>query len=175
MCISEIYIKSLQKKEDKTINIYEQFIEYLKDQEKKLKLQDKYLEKNSNLEKHHIFPLHAGNKKEGPVVICTSKNHTLAHYYRYLVYKKLGDKVAYTMRNGSTMSSKDRSLLGVQKMKKEKINFFNSDWQSLQGSKPKNVKKTKKQIESCKKTGFNNKKRNFKNTFNKKNNLEIFI
>ena len=79
------------------------------------------------------------------------------------------------MRNGSTMSSKDRSLLGVQKMKKEKINFFNSDWQSLQGSKPKNVKKTKKQIESCKKTGFNNKKRNFKNTFNKKNNLEIFI
>ena len=55
------------------------------------------------------------------------------------------------MRNGSTISSKDRSLLGVQKMKKEKINFFNSDWQSLQGSKPKNVKKTKKQIESCKK------------------------
>ena len=44
-------------------------------------------------------------------------------------------------------------------MKKDKINFFNSDWQSLQGSKRKNVKKTKKQIESCKKTGFNNKKK----------------
>jgi len=42
MCIYEIYIKSLQKKENKTINIYEQFIEYLKDQEKKFKLQDKY-------------------------------------------------------------------------------------------------------------------------------------
>ena len=40
MCIYENSIRSLQKKEDKTINIDEQFIEYLKDQEKKLKLQD---------------------------------------------------------------------------------------------------------------------------------------
>ena len=72
------------------------------------------------------------------------------------------------MRNGSTIYSKDRSLLGVQKMKKEKINFFNSDWQSLQGSKPKNVKKTKKQIESCKKTGFNNKKEILKTISTKK-------
>ena len=119
MCIYEnYYIKSLQKKEDKIINIYEQFIEYLKHQEKNLKLKDKYLEKNSNLEKHHILPLHAGGLKKGPVVICTSKNHIFAHYYRYLAYNELGDKVAYTMRNGSTMSTKERSLLGVQKMKK---------------------------------------------------------
>lgn len=72
------------------------------------------------------------------------------------------------MRNGSTISTKDRSLLGVQKMKKDKINFFNSDWQSLQGSKLKNVKKTKKQIESCKKTGFNNKKEILKTISTKK-------
>ena len=61
MCIYENYIRSLQKEEDKTINIYEQFIEYLKDQEKKLKLQDKYLEKNSNLEK---FPYMQEIKKK---------------------------------------------------------------------------------------------------------------
>ena len=36
MCIYENFIRSLQKKEDKTINIYKQFIEYLKDQEKNL-------------------------------------------------------------------------------------------------------------------------------------------
>lgn len=58
------------------------------------------------------------------------------------------------MRNGGTMTTKERSLLGVQKMKKDKINFFNSDWQFLQGSKLKKVKKTKKQVESCKKQGL---------------------
>lgn len=162
MCVYENYIKSLQKEKDKTINIYEQFIKYLKDQEKNLKLKDKYLKKNSDLEKHHILPLHAGGKKEGPVVICTSKNHTLAHYYRYLIYNEVGDKVAYTMRHGSIISTKDRSLLGVQKMERDKINFFNPNWQSLQGSKVKKVKKTKKQVESCKKTGFNNKKETLK-------------
>ena len=66
------------------------------------------------------------------------------------------------MRNGSTISTKNLFLLGVQKMKKDKLNFFNSDWQSLQGSKVKKVKKTKKQVESCKKTGFNNKKETLK-------------
>jgi hypothetical protein len=45
--------------------IYEQFIKYLKYQEKKLKLKDKYLEKNSNLEKHHIKPLHDGGLPDG--------------------------------------------------------------------------------------------------------------
>lgn len=44
MCIYKNYIRSLQTEKDKIINIYEQFIEYLKDQEKNLKLKDKYLE-----------------------------------------------------------------------------------------------------------------------------------
>lgn len=95
-------------------NIYDQFIEYLKEEEKNLNL------KNNDLEKHHILPLHAGGKKDGPIVICTSKNHILAHYYRYLVYKEIGDKVAYIMRNGGTMSTKERSALGIDKMKKKK-------------------------------------------------------
>ncbi len=49
-------------------NIYEQFIDYLKEEEKKLNLNDK------NLEKHHILPLHTGGLKDGPVLLCTSKN-----------------------------------------------------------------------------------------------------
>ena len=48
-------------------NIYEQFIKYLKKEEKKLNLKEK------NLEKHDILPLHAGGKKESPVVLCTEK------------------------------------------------------------------------------------------------------
>ena len=132
--------------------IYEQFIEYLKQEEKKLDLNTK------NLEKHHIVPLHAGGKKDDEIVLCTSKNHTSAHYYRYFVYNELGDFVAFKMRNGTNMSIQERSLLGIKKMKENKLNFFDPNWQSIQGSKKKKVKKTKKQIESRKKTGYNNRK-----------------
>ena len=82
--------------------IYEQFIEYLKEEEKHLNLNDK------NLEKHHILPLHAGGKKDGEVVLCNFKNHSLAHYYRYLVYNELGDFVAFKMRNVINMSIQER-------------------------------------------------------------------
>lgn len=69
---------------NKKILIYEQFIKYLKEKEKNLTLIDK------NLEKHHILPLHAGGQKDGPIILCTQQNHTLAHYYRYLSYGELG-------------------------------------------------------------------------------------
>ena len=71
------------------LNIYEQFIKYLKVEEKTLNL------KNKNLEKHHVLPLHSGGLKHREIVMCTSKNHTLAHYYRYLVYKEKGDLIAF--------------------------------------------------------------------------------
>jgi hypothetical protein len=110
-------------------NIYEQFIEHLTKEEKKLNLNDK------NLEKHHILPLHSGGQKDGPVVLCTQKNHTLAHYYRYLVYKERGDKVAYIMRWNQKLGIRERSLLAVEKNRKLKNLFWNSNWQSEQGKK----------------------------------------
>jgi hypothetical protein len=110
-------------------NIYEQFINYLKEEEKKLSL------KNNHLEKHHILPLHTGGKKDGQIVLCTSKNHTLAHYYRYLVYKERGYKVAYIMRWNQKIGNKERALLAVEKNKKLKNLFWNSQWQSNQGKK----------------------------------------
>ena len=60
------------------MTIYEQFSEHLKNAEKQLDLNDK------NLEKHHILPLHAGGLKKGPMVLCSSQEHTLTHYYRFL-------------------------------------------------------------------------------------------
>lgn len=110
---------------NKKVLIYEQFIEYLKKEESK----------------YHILPLHAGGLKNDPVVLCTNKNHTLAHYYRFWSYNEVGDLVAYKMMSGFTMSSQERALLGVQKMKRDKINFFNPTWQSKQGSKKKKLKK----------------------------------
>lgn len=74
-----------------SITIYKQFLDYLKNEEK-------YLDKSKDYEKHHILPLHDGGSKRGPVILCTAKNHTLAHYYRFLTYGQKGDYVAFTMR-----------------------------------------------------------------------------
>lgn len=120
-------------------NIYKQYITYLVQLEKKLY----FSQKNLILEKHHILPLHDGGKKDGPIVRCSSKNHTLAHYYRYLAYDQFGDKVAYTMRQGCKISLKEMALLAVQKLQREKISFYNSEWQSVQGKKPKKKQKHK--------------------------------
>lgn len=79
-------------------NIYDQFIKYLKKEEKKLNKLNKKERQDKNLEKHHILPLHDKGKRKGPIILCTSKNHTLAHYYRYLAFKQNGDLVAFQMR-----------------------------------------------------------------------------
>ena len=60
------------------ITIYDPFITYLKNQEKNLTLTDK------NLEKHHIIPLHDNDLKTGPIILCTSKHHTLAFILAFL-------------------------------------------------------------------------------------------
>ena len=63
--------------------IYEQFITHLLHLEKK-----KNSKKDSTLE-----PYDASLVTKNTVLHCSSKNHTLAHYYRYLANKQLGDKV----------------------------------------------------------------------------------
>lgn len=90
-------------------NIYQQFIKHLKKEEKHFNLKYKYLEKNHNLEKHHILPLHDGGLKNREIVICTQNNHTLAHYYRYLIFKQTGDFIAFQMRWGQKTGSKERA------------------------------------------------------------------
>lgn len=52
--------------------IYDQFIEYLKNEERK----GFQSQESLDLEKHHILPLHAGGEKNG--LLCSSRNHTLA-------------------------------------------------------------------------------------------------
>jgi hypothetical protein len=133
--------------------IYEQFIDYLKEEEKNLDLTNK----NLVLEKHHIVPLHAGGRKDDPVVLCTQKNHTLAHYYRYLVYRQKGDLVAFKMRWNQKLGSSERALLSVEVNRKLKNKFWNSEWQSQQGKKggyKGGIKNTQKQSEARKKVGL---------------------
>lgn len=115
----------MTKKYTNIKSIYEQFIEHLKHEETKLDLTAK------NLEKHHILPLHDGGQKNGPVVLCTSKNHTLAHYYRYLAFGQRGDFVSFTMRWNQRVGLKERTQLAVEKNKQLKNTFWNSQWQSM--------------------------------------------
>ena len=62
------------------------------------------------------------------------------------------------MRRGCKLSSSAISLLGVQKLRRKKLNFFDSNWQSIQGKKPKKKLKTKNQIEQCRSVGLSIKK-----------------
>ena len=142
------------KKRTKKIDfIYDQFIKYLKKEETKLDLNLK------GLEKHHILPLHDGGQKNGPVVLCSRQNHTLAHYYRYLTYGQIGDRICFQMRRGCQMSSTDMALLAVQTLKRKKIGFYNSEWQSIQGKKPKKKPKTQNQKNQCQQLGHSRKKK----------------
>lgn len=70
-------------------NIYEFFIDKLKQKEAK------GFPPNTCLHKHHIFPKHAGGEEKGEVVYCTIRDHARAHYLRYLAYGQFYDRMAY--------------------------------------------------------------------------------
>ena len=54
---------------------------------KTLALEDLPLE--DRIEKHHIIPKHAGGSNEiNNIVLFSTKNHTFAHYYRFLAYQE---------------------------------------------------------------------------------------
>ena len=72
---------------NQTTDISSQYISYL--QAKKHNPQQK-------LEKHRIVPRHAqGIYEPNNVVLCSFKEHTLAHFYRYLSLKQKGDLIVY--------------------------------------------------------------------------------
>lgn len=80
------------------MNIYEDFIIYLKDKEKTL---------SGYTEKHRILPGHSGGKyEEYNVVNVTFEDHCLAHFYRYLSYQNSTDLYAYHKMMGDTVQSR---------------------------------------------------------------------
>jgi hypothetical protein len=104
--------------------IYDQYISYLR---------TKPQESNVKLEKHRIVPKHAGGTyEESNVLYITFKEHTLAHFYRYLTFKQKGDLIAY--RFMSRQTEEGRLLLAsyagkiggteTNKLRKTKINFI---------------------------------------------------
>ena len=109
------------------MTIYEQFIEYCKSENFDSEI----------FEKHHIVPKHCGgtDNKEN-LIYLPPHIHTLSHYYRWLSFQEIGDKVAYEMRwNQDLKSVKLRSQLAVETNKQKGNTFWNSEWQREQGLK----------------------------------------
>lgn len=109
------------------MTIYEQFIEYCKTEN----FDSEYYEK------HHIVPKHSGGTDDKENLIYLPPHiHTLTHYYRWLSFQEIGDKVAYEMRwNQNIESVKLRSQLAVETNKQKGNTFWNSEWQRQQGIK----------------------------------------
>jgi hypothetical protein len=122
--------------DDQTIDIYDQYISFLK---------SKQYNSKDKLEKYRIIPGHdGGTYSSSNVLLCTFKEHTLAHFYRYLSLKQKGDLIAYTFMSNQT--EKGRLLIasyagqigGKVTSKKNKANkefFYSPEWQKIFGDK----------------------------------------
>jgi hypothetical protein len=106
--------------------IYDQYIEYLQSKEK--------LQNSDICQKHHIIPKHT-SFPNNQTVVCTSKEHTLAHYYRFLSFQQKVDLVAYQMRWNHKIEIKERVKLAVEINRINNTGFWNSEFQSKQGKK----------------------------------------
>jgi hypothetical protein len=116
--------------------IYDQSLSYLR-----TKPQDS----DVKLEKHRIVPKHAGGTyEEGNVLNITFKEHTLAHFYRYLTFKQKGGLIAYRFMCRQTeegrllLASYAGKIGGTKISKKDKENqkkFYNLEWQKKFGDK----------------------------------------
>jgi len=89
------------------------------------------------LEKHHILPRHAdGSNETTNILKVTPKDHTWAHFFRYLQFGELGDATAFLMRQNQTAEAIAlRSQLVVESNKRKGILFWDPVWQSEQGLK----------------------------------------
>ena len=117
-------------------NIYEQYIAHLKSK------QGLFYEKT---EKHRLYPGHQGGTYDpNNVILIPFREHTLAHFYRFLAYGDTGDLIAYTLMSGQTEEGR-RQLSAFagragrkvrsQQMAAAKQLFFDPEWQKRMGFK----------------------------------------
>lgn len=70
------------------------------------------------------------------IIRISPEDHVAAHFYRFQVYKEIGDKVAYEMRiNDTNELARTRAQAAVFANKSKKQLFWDRDWQSIQGKK----------------------------------------
>lgn len=118
-----------------TSTVYYQYIAYLK--VRQISLQDK-------LEKHRIIPGHENGSYKDPsnVLLVTFKEHTLAHFYRYLSFKQKGDLIAYRFMCNQTEQARllmasyaDGGTVTNRKNQANEAFFYSAEWQKNFGDK----------------------------------------
>lgn len=110
-------------------NIYEQFREYVS---------QLVYSQDTMVELHHEPPRHTGRSSDSSQmnVIASLDHHALLHYYRWLSYGEIQDKIAWLWRKGQDEEA--RKLMNENRIKtcKEKQSgFYNSQLQSKLGKR----------------------------------------
>jgi len=110
-------------------DIYEQFRKYVS--------QLKYPE-DTMVEYHHEPPHHTGRSSDTSEmnVIASLEHHSLLHYYRWLSYGEIQDKIAWLWRKGQDEEA--RKLMNenrIKTCKKTNSGFYNSKLQSELGKR----------------------------------------
>jgi hypothetical protein len=108
-------------------NIYEQFRKYVSQLE---------YPKDIMVEYHHEPPHHTGRSSDSSEmnVIASLEHHALLHYYRWLSYEEIQDKIAWMWRKGQDKEA--RILMNenrIKTCKETKSGFYNSELQSELG------------------------------------------
>lgn len=75
-------------------------------------------------EKHHIIPKHmGGDNSKNNLVLLTFREHVLAHYLLWRIYKKAGDKLMWLIRSKQTEEAQRlRSKLATESLRKSGMN-----------------------------------------------------
>ncbi len=93
---------------------------------------------NVRLHKHHILPKHDGGPVDGPVVICTIRDHARAHYIRYKVYGQVCDRMAYLGLVGRTDELETLRFQRIVETNRARGNGpFSVQWQREMANRPK--------------------------------------
>ncbi len=110
-------------------NIYEQFRKYVSQLE---------YPKDIMVEYHHEPPHHTGRSSDSSEmnVIASLEHHSLLHYYRWLSYGEIQDKIAWLWRKGQDEEA--RKLMNknrIKTCKETKSGFYNPQLQSELGKR----------------------------------------
>jgi hypothetical protein len=140
-------------------NVYDVFIEEKKKEE--ASIQQQSLEQKIIIEKHHILPRFDGGQDTNEnIIFLTIKDHVIAHWLRWQVLNKSGDKIAFYFRINDTENAVKARLESIsharQKDRLENKGFFNSDFQremGLRGGSSGGLKNTPAQYAARQKVG----------------------
>jgi hypothetical protein len=105
------------------MNIYFQFLEYVR---------SKVYDQGIMTELHHEPPHYTKKSSDdSPLNVRASLNdHALLHYYRWLIYGQVEDKIAWMWRMGQTEEARlEMNRKRIEVCKRDKIGFWDSEVQ----------------------------------------------